>query len=213
MSDKSDQNQHQLNIRVEKELKTAFIQKAKENDTTATDLLVDFMRQYLGIETKQPTTSIDVEVIEKKLSERLDSRIAELEQRLSERLDNNRIDERLDERIADAVNNQLSERVTQTEQELADGSNSQLNSKLEEIVNDRIADAVRKLNYGLKLQVGQQVVEQVELYINQRLETELGKRIAKQVDDCIGERLNAATTPLLDSSIGKEIYSLGELVA
>ncbi len=39
----------QLNIRVDKEIKKAFIEKAKENGTTATDLLVNYMKEYLGL--------------------------------------------------------------------------------------------------------------------------------------------------------------------
>ncbi len=42
-------NTPQLNIRVPVELKEAFIQKAKEDGTTATDLIVGFMQQYLGV--------------------------------------------------------------------------------------------------------------------------------------------------------------------
>lgn len=71
-------NTPQLNIRVPLELKEAFIQKAKEDGTTATDLLVGFMQQYLGIEPKKPLVAVNAVDI--------DTRLSELEQRLSERI-------------------------------------------------------------------------------------------------------------------------------
>lgn len=71
-------NTPQLNIRVDQELKEAFIAKAKENDTTATDLIVGFMQQYLGIEPKKPVVGVNPTEI--------DTRLSELEQRLSERI-------------------------------------------------------------------------------------------------------------------------------
>ena len=71
-------NTPQLNIRVEQELKEAFIAKAKENGTTATDLLIGFMQQYLGIEPKKPVAEL--------ASFEVDSRLADLEQRLSKRI-------------------------------------------------------------------------------------------------------------------------------
>ncbi|HEY9874499.1 MAG TPA: hypothetical protein V6D12_13745 [Candidatus Obscuribacterales bacterium] len=79
----------QLNIRVDLELKQAFIQKAKENETSATDLLVNFMKQYLGMEVKNPSFSIgaDTSVIEAKLTKQLDQRIAEIEKRLDKRVE------------------------------------------------------------------------------------------------------------------------------
>ncbi len=71
-------NTPQLNIRVPVELKEAFIQKAKEDGTTATDLIVGFMQQYLGVEPKSKLASVNaVEV---------DTRLSELEQRLSDRI-------------------------------------------------------------------------------------------------------------------------------
>lgn len=71
-------NTPQLNIRVEQELKEAFIAKAKENGTTATDLLIGFMQQYLGIEPKKPVAGL--------ASFEIDNRLADLEQRLSKRI-------------------------------------------------------------------------------------------------------------------------------
>ena len=71
-------NTPQLNIRVSLKLKEAFIQKAKEDGTTATDLIVGFMQQYLGIEPKKPVAGVNAVDI--------DSRLSELEQRLSARI-------------------------------------------------------------------------------------------------------------------------------
>lgn len=71
-------NTPQLNIRVSLELKEAFIQKAKEDGTTATDLLIGFMQQYLGIESTKPVVGL--------ASHNIDTRLSELEQRLSERI-------------------------------------------------------------------------------------------------------------------------------
>ncbi|MBD2033921.1 hypothetical protein H6F76_02485 [Leptolyngbya sp. FACHB-321] len=71
-------NTPQLNIRVDQELKEAFIAKAKTDGTTATDLIVGFMQQYLGIESKKPIGTVNVVEI--------DTRLAELEDRLSDRI-------------------------------------------------------------------------------------------------------------------------------
>jgi antitoxin component of RelBE/YafQ-DinJ toxin-antitoxin module len=71
-------NTPQLNIRVDQELKEAFIAKAKEDGTTATDLIVGFMQQYLGIEPKRPIAGVNAVEI--------DTRLSELEQRLSDRI-------------------------------------------------------------------------------------------------------------------------------
>ena len=71
-------NTPQLNIRVPLELKEAFIQKAKEDGTTATDLIVGFMQGYLGIEPKRPIAGVNTVEI--------DTRLSELEQRLSDRI-------------------------------------------------------------------------------------------------------------------------------
>jgi hypothetical protein len=71
-------NTPQLNIRVPLELKEAFIQKAKEDGTTATDLIVGFMQNYLGIEPKKSVAGL--------ASTEVDSRLSELEERLSARI-------------------------------------------------------------------------------------------------------------------------------
>jgi predicted HicB family RNase H-like nuclease len=71
-------NTPQLNIRVDQELKEAFIAKAKEDGTTATDLIIGFMQQYLGIEPKRPIAGVNTVEI--------DTRLSELEQRLSDRI-------------------------------------------------------------------------------------------------------------------------------
>lgn len=77
----------QLNIRVDDELKRAFIDKAKADGSTATDLLVGFMRQYLGLETSQ-NSAIDAAAIEASIRESIDNRLAEREVSIRERLDN-----------------------------------------------------------------------------------------------------------------------------
>ena len=83
---------NQLNIRVDAELKRAFIDLAKANGTTATELLVGFMRQYLGIQQSDRSEKVDTAFIERDLQERLDIRLAEIrievEASLAERLDN-----------------------------------------------------------------------------------------------------------------------------
>jgi seryl-tRNA synthetase len=73
-------NPPQLNIRVAAELKEAFIQKAKEDGTTATDLIVGFMKQYLEIESVNTTL---VAVVD---SGAIQTQISELEKRLSDRM-------------------------------------------------------------------------------------------------------------------------------
>lgn len=74
-------NTPQLNIRVPIELKEAFIEKAKENGTTATELIIGFMQQYLGIESDRPNASIAVVD-----SGAIQTQILELEQRLAARI-------------------------------------------------------------------------------------------------------------------------------
>lgn len=49
----------QLNIRVDQEIKKAFIAKAKENGTTATDVLVAFMKEYIGLVPSKSSSEID----------------------------------------------------------------------------------------------------------------------------------------------------------
>lgn len=71
-------NTPQLNIRVPLELKEAFIEKAKADGTTATDLIIGFMQQYLGIETR---SSVQVAI-----PTDIENRLSELEQRLAVRI-------------------------------------------------------------------------------------------------------------------------------
>ena len=71
---------NQLNIRVDAELKRAFIERAKTEGTSATELLVGYMKQYLGIPSDRPT-AFDTAYIERELGKRLDSR---LDSRLAE---------------------------------------------------------------------------------------------------------------------------------
>ena len=195
----------QLNIRVDKDLKTEFIKRAKENDTTATDLLVAFIKQYLGIESKSPTDTIDVEAIEKELSKRLDNRIAELEQRLDSRIDNNKLDDSIDNRIADAISkldNQLSERLSQLERGLGELDKStgelidneletKLDNRIAEVNNkldNRIADAISKLDN----QLSERIAEQIDTSIDKRLTTELDIRIDKRIEATATSRQQSA---------------------
>ncbi len=67
----------QFNFRVETELKKAFLERARENGTTASELLVGFMESYLGVESKKPIMIASTEV---------DTRLADLEERLSARI-------------------------------------------------------------------------------------------------------------------------------
>lgn len=53
----SDENS-QLNIRMDKKLKDDFIKKARENDTTVTDLIVAYAKEYLGLEPKKSNDEI-----------------------------------------------------------------------------------------------------------------------------------------------------------
>ena len=72
----------QLNIRCDKDLKAAFIAQAKTNGTTATDLIVDFMRQYLGLESSdrvpRGVSKVNPAEIEDLIDSRLDVRLASL---------------------------------------------------------------------------------------------------------------------------------------
>lgn len=65
----------QLNIRIDEELKNAFIKKAKENNTSATELLIEYMKQYL-ISPAQKTESQKIE--------EMDMRLHRVEQMLGE---------------------------------------------------------------------------------------------------------------------------------
>lgn len=69
-------NNNQLNIRVDEEIKKAFISKARDKGTSATDLLVSFMKQYLGISSSSDEDRI----------KNLEEKILELEQE-KERID------------------------------------------------------------------------------------------------------------------------------
>lgn len=77
--------ENQLNIRVDGELKRTFIERAKADGTNATELLVGFMKEYLGIQSDDPATSIGA--IEANLRERLEERLTEIESRLEARLE------------------------------------------------------------------------------------------------------------------------------
>lgn len=57
------QQDGQLNIRTNNELKQAFIEKAKEDGTTATELMNKFMREYLksNVSFGQPNDLTDLE--------------------------------------------------------------------------------------------------------------------------------------------------------
>lgn len=65
----------QLNIRIEESLKKSFILKARENDTTATDLIIAFMKRYLS-GSAEPLS--DVASLEARLKETED-RLEKLE--------------------------------------------------------------------------------------------------------------------------------------
>lgn len=64
----------QLNIRIDDELKEAFIKKAKENNTSATELLIEYMKQYLAAPQKSESQKI----------EELERRLVKVEQVLGE---------------------------------------------------------------------------------------------------------------------------------
>lgn len=64
----------QLNIRIDDELKEAFIKKAKENNSSATELLIEYMKQYLASPQKNESQKID----------ELERRLVRVEQALGE---------------------------------------------------------------------------------------------------------------------------------
>ncbi|PAX53449.1 hypothetical protein CK510_13960 [Brunnivagina elsteri CCALA 953] len=64
----------QLNIRIDEELKEAFIRKAKEHNTSATELLIEYMKQYLVTPYKNESQKI----------EELEKRLVKVEQVLGE---------------------------------------------------------------------------------------------------------------------------------
>jgi predicted HicB family RNase H-like nuclease len=70
----SEQIMGQLNIRIDDELKEAFIRKAKENSTSATELLIDYMKEYLASPQKSESQKID----------ELERRLVKVEQVLGE---------------------------------------------------------------------------------------------------------------------------------
>ncbi|MBV6622502.1 MAG: hypothetical protein KI793_06055 [Rivularia sp. (in: Bacteria)] len=55
----------QLNIRIDDALKEAFIKKAREHNTSATELLIEFMKHYLA--TPHKNESQKIEELEKRL--------------------------------------------------------------------------------------------------------------------------------------------------
>lgn len=55
----------QLNIRIDDELKEAFIKKAREHNTNATELLIEYMKKYLA--TPHQNESQKIEELEKRL--------------------------------------------------------------------------------------------------------------------------------------------------
>ena len=71
----------QLNIRIDDDLKKNFIDRAKAEGTTATDLLVGFMRQYLGLEAHQEPAIF--QATEASYINRIDTRLAEIEVRIA----------------------------------------------------------------------------------------------------------------------------------
>jgi hypothetical protein len=77
----ASRDSNQLNIRVEEEIKKEFIQKAKADGTSATELLVTYMKQYLG---KQPKSSEEEWL--PKLEEKLEERFASFEREMLARL-------------------------------------------------------------------------------------------------------------------------------
>lgn len=77
-SNSEQSNKNQLNIRCPADLKTRFIEAAKENGTSASELIIDFMRQYLG-EVSAERLEIDVKTL---IDKRIDERLAEFEERL-----------------------------------------------------------------------------------------------------------------------------------
>ena len=133
----------QLNIRVPGDVKRAFIDKAKEDGTNATELLVGFMRQYLGIEDKGYIFSIDAAAIEAKLTEHLDTRIAEIEAKLASRLDISRANignhqqlgerlKRLQEEIG-SVDDRLNERIDSTVDYVLNSTDATMNKVIERV--------------------------------------------------------------------------------
>jgi len=78
------QQDGQLNIRTNNELKQAFIEKAKEDGTTATELMNKFMREYLknnvSFEQAPGNELADLEV---RLTSRFTNELKKLEERFT----------------------------------------------------------------------------------------------------------------------------------
>lgn len=55
----------QLNIRIDDELNSAFIKKSRKNNTSATELLIKYIKQYLA--TPHKGESHYIEELEKRL--------------------------------------------------------------------------------------------------------------------------------------------------
>lgn len=64
----------QLNIRIDDALKEAFIRKAREHNTNATELLIEYMKQYLATPYQDESQKI----------EELEQRLVKVEQVLGE---------------------------------------------------------------------------------------------------------------------------------
>jgi len=77
-------NEMLLGTKDDPELKRAFIDKAKADGTSATELLAGFMRDYLDREKDE--SPINTAVTEANLARQMDSRLREIETRLAERL-------------------------------------------------------------------------------------------------------------------------------
>ena len=75
----------QFNFRLNPELKKAFIDKARADGTTATELLTAFVKGYLGIEDSSPM-QLDSDIARQlaNLEERIGLRLADIEARLQE---------------------------------------------------------------------------------------------------------------------------------
>ena len=75
----------QFNFRLDPELKKAFINKARAEGTSATELLTAFVKGYLGIEDSPPMQlSSDIARQLASLEERIGLRLADIEARLQE---------------------------------------------------------------------------------------------------------------------------------
>ena len=75
----------QFNFRLDPELKKAFIDKARIEGTTATEVLTGFVKDYLGIEDSL-AMQLDSKIARQlaSLEERIGLRLADIEARLQE---------------------------------------------------------------------------------------------------------------------------------